>query len=87
MKHEEDKATVIGLVTKTDETSKEVADTVRQLAEMTEREAYVGVAAVLIRHDGAVFCTSRGRGNRNMLLGAVTDLQYTIAKDGDGPAK
>lgn len=72
------------IVTKSDEASERVRHTMATLLERVTEDSYTAMATVLIRHDGAVFVTTRSNDNRVMLLGAVADLQYSIAKDGDG---
>lgn len=72
------------LVTKSDDAAEMVRDTMASLLKQVTDENYTAMATVLIRHDGRMFVSHRSNGNRALLLGAVTDLQYTIAKDGDG---
>lgn len=43
----------------------------------------VAMAVVILKENGDSFVSTIGKGNRIALLGAITDLQYTIAKDGD----
>lgn len=73
----------IKLVTKTSEASQHVKENMDSLSKRVAKEDYVAMAVVLIRHDGANFVTTRTNGNRVQLLGAVADLQYTLAKAGD----
>lgn len=77
------KVSSLKLVTKSDESTARVRDTMAELLRRVTDEDFTAMAVVLIRHDGEVFVSTRTNGNRVMLLGAVCDLQYTIAKAGD----
>jgi len=74
----------ISLVTTVDEAIDEVRAKAFELKELVDNNECVGIAFVVLSRDGRSFVGRYGRGNRVRLLGAVTDLQYTIAKDGDG---
>ena len=74
----------VKLVTKDDDAKAGViAMLERALAKQGEHE-FTAAAVVMIRNDGISFITTSASGNRCLLLGAVADLGYTIAKDGDG---
>lgn len=71
------------LVTQRDEDAEAVRQRIQLfLAEATEKDC-VGVAMVAVRGDGSSFVMTYGRGSRVLMMGAVADLQYTLAKDGD----
>jgi len=81
--YKQSKTGVAKLVTKTDDTAERIRSLMAELLQMVTDEPYLGLALVLLRHDGQPFVSTVGFGNRVQLLGAVTDLQYTIARDGD----
>ena len=56
---------------------------VKQLLDYVEARDCIGMAAVMIHSDGTSSVQVRGKGCRTLLLGAVTDLQFSIARDGD----
>jgi hypothetical protein len=72
------------LVTKRDAVAVEIQAKLLDIAAMAEKEPLIGMAVVLLRGDGTSWVSTIGYGNRVLLLGAITDLQYTVAKDGDG---
>ena len=76
-------AVPLKLVTKKDGTSAEILAKLEELRDLFSDHSFVGFACVLMRDDGVNFVTKIANGNRALLLGMVTDLQYTIAKDGD----
>lgn len=62
-----------------------VVDKLRELIEQCADHNYVAMACVLLRADGSGFISTIGRGKRVELLGMVTDLQFSLASDGDRP--
>lgn len=62
-----------------------ITDTVDRIVDHLAHNHCVAIACVLIHADGSAYIATKGRGNRLELLGAVTDLQYTICTDGDKP--
>ncbi len=71
------------LVTVRSNHSKVIRDKLKALSEFADEDNYVAMAVVLIRADSTAYISTFGRGNRLEILGAITDLQYTVAKDGD----
>ena len=71
------------LVTMRDDIAITVHEKLLELVSIAKSENFTGMAVVLLRTDGGSYVSTIGRGNRVALLGAVADLQYTIAKDGD----
>lgn len=74
---------VTPLVTKRDEVAEKCQRFIQEFADLAGREPFVGIAIVGIKSDNTNYVQTYGRGDRIRLLGAVTDLQYSIAKDGD----
>lgn len=73
----------ISLVTTVDDNVRAVREKVCDLKAAVDANECVGIAFVLLRRDGGTMVGTYGYGNRVQLLGAVTDLQHIIAKDGD----
>ena len=71
------------LVTTREAVAVEIHEKLTQITAMAGNQSFAGMAVVIVKSDGTTFVSTIGRGNRVHLLGAVTDLQYTIAKDGD----
>lgn len=73
----------LSLVQPADAKSQEIVEHLKRLAGIAKDEQFVGLACLLIRKDGAVLVTRADHASRIMMLGAVTDLQHLIARDGD----
>lgn len=61
----------------------QVKEALETCLKCTSQDEYIAVAIVMLRSDGSNFIKTFNLGKRVHLLGAVTDLQYTIAKNGD----
>lgn len=65
----------------------QVADDIRgdaaRLLEYVQARDCIAIATVIVHADGSTAVQKRGPGCRVALLGAVTDLQFSIAADGD----
>lgn len=71
------------LVTKNESAAERVRELLGEVLEKATAEDCIAMASVIVRKDGSSFIAPFGDGSRVLLLGAVTDLQHTIAKDGD----
>jgi hypothetical protein len=60
-----------------------IVEKLESLVSLSRDRPFIGMAVVLAAADGTTFTSTYGRGNRVLMLGAVTDLQYTLAKSGD----
>jgi len=74
----------VSLVTVVDDAVGRTRIKAAEFKERIDSEEFIVVAMVGVRRDGSAIVMSDGRGDRMRLLGAITDLQYMIAKDGDG---
>lgn len=72
------------LVTTREQIAVDIHAKLLELAGIAENEDLLGMAVVMARKGGGSWVATLGKNNRVLLLGAVTDLQYTIAKSGDG---
>lgn len=77
--------TIAKLVTGRDSLSTKIVERLNELIDVANDHPYSGMAVVMFRPDGTSFVSTLGEGNRVALLGAVTDLQYTLAKSGGAP--
>jgi len=75
---------VVPLVTGVDDAVGRTRIKASEFKERIDSDEFVVVAMIGVRRDGSAIVMSDGRGDRLRLLGAITDLQYMIAKDGDG---
>ena len=75
---------VVPLVTGVDDAVWRTRIKASEFKERIDSDEFVVVAMIGVRRDGSAIIMSDGRGDRLRLLGAITDLQYMIAKDGDG---
>ena len=75
---------VVPLVTGVDDAVWRTRIKASEFKERIDSDEFVVVAMIGVRRDGSAIVMSDGRGDRLRLLGAITDLQYMIAKDGDG---
>ena len=75
--------TVVPLVTGVDDAVWRTRIKASEFKERIDSDEFVVVAMIGVRRDGSAIIMSDGRGDRLRLLGAITDLQYMIAKDGD----
>ena len=74
---------VVPLVTGVDDAVWRTRIKASEFKERIDSDEFVVVAMIGVRRDGSAIIMSDGRGDRLRLLGAITDLQYMIAKDGD----
>lgn len=76
-------ADAVKLVTARSKEAEEVLNTLGRATATATEHACCGVALVLLKPDGTTFVATYGRGTRVMMMGALADLQYTMAKDGE----
>lgn len=70
-------------VSKNNETAKQIRKIIGEIDKQVNDENYTALAIVLIRHDGAISVSSVSTTQRLLLMGAIADMQYSVAKDGD----
>lgn len=71
------------LVTSKDADVDAVVDLFERAAKMAREKGFQGAAVVMISRQGTAWVGTHSVGHRMSLLGAVADLQYTLAKQGD----
>lgn len=78
-----DAAHVAELKTSTTTENETVVKRLKECTDLAVKRNCVGYAIVMVDRAGTTFVSSFGKGNRVLLLGAIADLQHTIATDGD----
>ena len=63
--------------------AEKVRGDVKNMLDYVQARDCVAMACVIVHADGTTAVQIRGTGYRTILLGAVTDLQFSIASDGD----
>lgn len=72
------------LVSKRADTAERVREKLEELLRLAIERDFTACAVVLAHTDGTTFTSALAQGNRTLLLGAVHDLAFSIARDGDG---